>query len=77
MVEKNPLVELPEDWTSALAVDVTDYLEMGIESLKEQRVYIENLPVSFDPESFLRESAAATGKRFGCPFAVSFEVITI
>jgi len=59
------------------AVDVTEYLDVGIASLKEHRVYIENLPVSFDPESFLRESAAATGKRFGCPFAVSFEVITI
>ena len=59
------------------AVDVTGYLDVGIASLKEHRAYIENLPISFDPESFLRESAAATGKRFGCPFAVSFEVITI
>ena len=59
------------------AVDVTDFLDVGIISLKEHRVYIENLPISFDPESFLRESALATGKRLGCPFAVSFEVITI
>jgi LmbE family N-acetylglucosaminyl deacetylase len=59
------------------AVDVTDYLAMGIASLREHRAYIENLPVSFDPEGFLRESAAETGKRFDCPFAVSFEVITI
>jgi LmbE family N-acetylglucosaminyl deacetylase len=59
------------------AVDVSDHLESGIASLKEHRAYIENLPVSFDPETFLRESAAATGRRFGCSFAVSFEVITI
>lgn len=59
------------------AVDVTGYLDAGIASLREHRVYIENLSKAFDPETFLRESAAATGKRFGCPFAVSFEVITI
>jgi LmbE family N-acetylglucosaminyl deacetylase len=62
---------------STHAVDVTGYLDAGIASLKEHRVYIENLPVSFNPENFLRESAAATGVRFGCPFAVGFEVINI
>ncbi|NIS70889.1 MAG: PIG-L family deacetylase [Proteobacteria bacterium] len=59
------------------AVDVTSFLDKGIASLKEHRIYLENLSGSFDPEAFLRESAAATGKRFGSKFAVSFEVIRI
>ena len=58
-------------------VDVTDFIDKGIASLKAHRAYIENLSGSFDPESFLRNNAAATGKRFGCNYAVAFEVITI
>ena len=58
-------------------VDVTDFLELGIASLKAHRAYIENLSGDFDPESFLRNNAAATGKRFGCKYAVAFEVISI
>jgi len=58
-------------------VDVTDFLELGIASLKAHRAYIENLSGDFNPESFLRNNAAATGKRFGCKYAVAFEVITI
>lgn len=59
------------------AVDVTDFLDQGIASLKAHRVYLDNLSGDFDPESFLRQNAAATGKRFGCQYAVAFEVITI
>ena len=58
-------------------VDVTDFLDRGIASLKAHRAYIENLSGDFNPESFLRNNAAATGKRFGCKYAVAFEVITI
>jgi LmbE family N-acetylglucosaminyl deacetylase len=57
------------------AVDVTDYLEKGIESLKAHRAYIENLSGDFDPETFLRANAAFTGKRFRCKYAVAFEVM--
>jgi LmbE family N-acetylglucosaminyl deacetylase len=59
------------------AVDVTSFLDRGIASLKEHRIYLESLPGSFDPEAFLRESAAGTGELSGCKFAVSFEVIKI
>jgi LmbE family N-acetylglucosaminyl deacetylase len=59
------------------AVDVTSFLDRGIASLKEHRVYLGNLSGDFDPEAFLRKNAAETGKRFGCRFAVSFEVINI
>lgn len=59
------------------AVDVTSFLDRGIDSLREHRVYLENLSGVFNPEAFLRRMAAETGKRFGCRFAVSFEVIKI
>ncbi len=58
------------------AVDVTSFLDKGIASLKEHRVYIENLR-GFNPESFLRQRAVEAGKRLGCPFAVDFELIKI
>ena len=58
-------------------VDVTDFLDRGIASLQAHQAYIENLAGDFNPESFLRNNAAATGKAFGCKYAVAFEVITI
>jgi LmbE family N-acetylglucosaminyl deacetylase len=59
------------------AVDVTDFLDRGIASLNAHKAYIRNLAGDFDPETFLRNNAAATGKRFGCQYAVGFEVIKI
>ena len=59
------------------AVDVTDYLDKGIASLRAHKAYIENLSGDFDPEAFLRNSASATGNRFGCSYAVGFEVMKI
>jgi LmbE family N-acetylglucosaminyl deacetylase len=59
------------------AVDVTDFLDQGIASLQAHRAYLENLAGDFDPDSFLRQNAASTGKRFGCKYAVAFEEITI
>lgn len=59
------------------AVDVTASLDKGIASLKAHKAYIENLSGDFDPETFLRDSAAGTGKKIGCEYAVSFEVIQI
>jgi LmbE family N-acetylglucosaminyl deacetylase len=58
-------------------VDVTDFLDRGIASLQAHQAYIENLSGDFKPDSFLRQNAAATGKRFGCKYAVAFEAITI
>ena len=59
------------------AVDVSDFIDLGIASLQAHRAYLENLSGDFDPESFLRQNAASTGKRFGSKYAVAFEVITI
>ena len=58
-------------------VDVTGYLDRGIASLQAHQAYIENLSGDFNPESFLRDNAAAAGKRCGCKYAVVFEVIAI
>ena len=62
---------------SEYAVDVTDYIDQGITSLEKHKVYIENLGEDFDPETFLTFNLAAVGERFGCNYAVSFEVINI
>ena len=59
------------------AVDVTDYLDKGIASLKAHRAYIENLSGDFDPEAFLCENAASNGKQFGFKYAVDFEVMRV
>ena len=56
------------------AVDVTDFIDKGVESLEKHRVYIENLGTDFDPDSFLTFNAAAVGERFDCDYAVAFEV---
>lgn len=58
-------------------VDVTDFLDHGIASLQAHQAYIKNLSADFEPDSFLRQNAAATGKRLGCKYAVAFEVISI
>ena len=59
------------------AVDVTEFIDKGIESLEKHRVYIDNLGVDFDPDTFLSFNAAAIGERFGCDYAVAFEVFQI
>ncbi|MFC1491059.1 PIG-L deacetylase family protein [Nitrospinota bacterium] len=59
------------------AVDVTGFLEKGILSLQEHRVYIENLAQDFDPIQFLTGNAEMEGKRSGFQYAVSFEVISV
>ena len=39
--------------------------------------HVNHSAASFDPEKFLRQNAAAAGKRFRCRYAVSFEVMAI
>ena len=58
-------------------VDVTDFIDKGVDSLKEHRVYIDNLSQSFDPEEFLTWGAAAIGERAGCDYAVGFGVMDV
>ena len=59
------------------AVDVTDYIDKGIASLKEHKVYLDNLAGGFDPETFLQWGAAEIGQQAGCEYAVAFEVIKL
>ena len=58
-------------------VDVTEFIDKGVDSLKEHRVYIDNLSQSFDPEDFLTWGAAAIGERAGCDYAVGFGVMEV
>ena len=58
-------------------VDVTDYIDRGVASLAEHRVYLENLSGAFDPVKFLRTNAQQTGSTAGVAFAVSFEVVRL
>ena len=58
-------------------VDVGDSIELGIQSLKLHKAYIENLRQEFDPEMFLSMSANASGEKVGVDYAVEFQVILI
>ena len=52
-------------------------LERGIASLVAQRAYFENLGSAFDPDTFLREQAAAAGARLGCQYAMAFRLLRV
>ncbi len=58
-------------------VDVTDSIDKGIASLKEHKVYIDNLAQDFDPEMFLSFGAAAIGETAGCDYAVGFSLMEV
>ena len=66
------LVDSPPSPTHA--VDVSAYIDAGVASLEQQRVYIDNLGYDFDPRGFLTSILAPTGARFGCDYAVAYEV---
>jgi LmbE family N-acetylglucosaminyl deacetylase len=59
------------------ACDVTEFLEQGIASLAAQRAYFELLGGDFEPDTFLREQAAEVGARFGCRYAVDFQIVRL
>lgn len=62
------------------AVDVTDSLEAGVQSLEEHRTYLDALgdgTVGKDPEPFLRSMAEAAGPALGVPAATTFELIEL
>ena len=59
------------------AVDVGDHVYKGVESLQKHDAYIDGLGTDFDPETFLTMIANAIGERFGCDYAVSFEVFDL
>ena len=58
------------------AVDVTGYLDRGIESLRCHELYLSNLGgAADDTGEFLRSGAESTGARFGVLHAVAFEIV--
>jgi LmbE family N-acetylglucosaminyl deacetylase len=60
------------------AVDVTGYLERGIASLREHRLYLDGLgEAGTDPDAFLRGAAESVGARQGVEHAVAFEVVPL
>jgi LmbE family N-acetylglucosaminyl deacetylase len=59
------------------ACDIGDALDRGIASLVAHRAYFENLGAEFDPDTFLREQATASGARLGCEYAVEFRVLRL
>lgn len=65
---------------STHAVDITDWIHKGIESLEAHRTYLDALPpgtAGVDPDPFLRGMAEFTGPRLGVELAVAFEVIDL
>ena len=54
-------------------VDITGWLEHGIESLEQHRAYLDH--VKTDAREMLTEWAVATGAKVGCEHAAAFEVI--
>ena len=58
-------------------VDVTDFIDKGIASLREHRVYLDNLSQTTDPSDTLRSQAEERGKLMGCQYAVVFQVLNI
>jgi LmbE family N-acetylglucosaminyl deacetylase len=61
------------------AVDVTDHLAVGIESLRKHAAYLAALGAQHpmaDPAEFLEAVGRSVGSRLGTRFAAGFEVIT-
>jgi len=58
-------------------VDVTDFMDKAIASLREHRVYLENLSRQEDPSDMLRTQAEERGKLLGCQYAVVFQVLNM
>lgn len=56
------------------AVDTTDTFQLGLDSLKAHKAYIDGLDQHFDPEEFLEGLSRGTGSRLGTTFAAPFEV---
>jgi LmbE family N-acetylglucosaminyl deacetylase len=59
------------------AVDVTGFIDRGVESLLAHRAYLDNLGSDFDARAFLESGASYVGKRAGVEHAVAFEVIEV
>jgi LmbE family N-acetylglucosaminyl deacetylase len=59
------------------AVDTTDTFDLGVESLKAHKAYIDGLGwEAFDPAEFLEGISRGAGARLGTTYAAPFEVFT-
>ncbi len=58
-------------------VDITDSLDRGIASLRAHQAYIDGLGTEFDPDSFLRSMAQATGTVVGCTYALAVRALPV
>jgi LmbE family N-acetylglucosaminyl deacetylase len=54
-------------------VDVSDTIDDGVASLREQQAYIDGLGTGFDPDEFLRNISGFGGMAAGCEYAVLFQ----
>jgi LmbE family N-acetylglucosaminyl deacetylase len=59
------------------AVDVTGFLDRGVASLREHKVYLDGLGTDMDPDAFLRGNAEQVGARQGVEHATAFEVVPL
>jgi len=55
-----------------IAVDVTDTLDIGVESLRAHDTYLPGLGREFEPEQFLRAMTTGPGTAIGVQHAVAF-----
>jgi len=59
------------------AVDTTATFDVGVQSLRAHKAYIDGLGwADFDPAEFLEGFSRATGTRLGTKYATAFEVLT-
>jgi len=58
-------------------VDVSQYLDVGVASLREHRAYLEGLGGNFDPDDFIRNMAGYGGMAAGCEYAVLFQRFSV
>jgi LmbE family N-acetylglucosaminyl deacetylase len=57
--------------------DVTDTIDVAVESLRAHRAYLEGLGGDFDPDTFLRRMARYGGEAAGCEMAVAFRRLSV
>lgn len=71
-------VALANSTDATHGVDVGDYLDRGVASLRAHEVYLAGLgDAAPDPDEMLRGFAEAAGVRFGVDYAVGFELIHV
>lgn len=62
---------------AAHGVDVTEFIDIGVASLKEHDAYIKGLGREFDPDSFLKDNASWAGAELGTEYATRFELVNV